>query len=90
MGQNSTGPFGGPAEQVLDYEEQHVDGEGVYTHCNVAEDHAFLNLGHSVSVIRDRDDAGEPILRVWCLGTPEAYINGVRNCVYFEEVRITT
>lgn len=69
---------------------RHTDGNKKYGRCNIAEDHALNNPGHSVSVIQDittkEDGSPGTMLRVWCIGTPEAFMNDKRDCEFVEEI----
>jgi hypothetical protein len=77
-------------ETVETEPDYHIDGDGKYDKCNWAEDHALRHPGHSVTVIQDYNvgDNGEAvnILRVTCNGTVDAFINGERNCDWWNEV----
>jgi len=74
------------------YPELHREGAGKFDKCNVAEDHALHNPGHSVTVIHTYLDAhdlhGRLVIKVVCFGTPGAYEHGLQNCYFTEFVEI--
>jgi hypothetical protein len=79
--------------RVADMQYPHLDGNGQYRRCNVAEDHATTFPGHSVTIIKDYDPTTEPqyepVLRMICHGTPDAYMNDEQDCHWFEQVRLS-
>lgn len=95
----STGAEGGPGnvdreivEAVVSVvpTDAHEDGDGRYDYCNAAENHALVYPGHSVACIRDSDTGpnGEDrqIIRVWCNGSPGAFMNNARDCDWAEDL----
>jgi hypothetical protein len=56
----------------------------------LAESHALHNHGHSVTVILDRsfDNPDVRVIRIACSGSPERFMDGGRDCDYWEEVPI--
>jgi hypothetical protein len=77
-----TAPKAKPAEEEVDLSRPEWRG--------VSEDHAIDFPGHSVTTILglsiNEDGEGIAVLRVACNGSPDAYINGERDCEWYEEI----